>query len=50
VAGIALGITEGIAGRVSPHLLAKGQSALDVSRRVAGAAFLRLLRPSVGLS
>jgi AcrR family transcriptional regulator len=47
--GLALGITEGIAGRLSPHLMAKGQSALKSGRRVAGAAWLRLLRPALGL-
>ncbi len=49
VAGIASGITEGIAGRVSPHLRAKGQAALSAGRRVADAALLRLLRPSMGM-
>lgn len=48
VVGIASGITEGIAGKVSPHLLAKGQSALNGGRRVANAALLRHLRPSAG--
>lgn len=48
VVGLASGITEGIAGRVSPHLLAKGQSALNGGRRVANAALLRHLRPSTG--
>ena len=48
VAGIASGITEGIASRVSPHLLAKGQAALGAGRRVADAALLRLLRLSMG--
>ena len=48
VVGIASGITEGIAGRVSPHLLAKGQAALGAGRRVADAALLRLLRLSMG--
>jgi AcrR family transcriptional regulator len=47
--GLALGITEGIAGRLSPHLMAKGQAALKSGRRVAGAAWLRLLRPSLGV-
>jgi AcrR family transcriptional regulator len=47
--GLALGITEGLAGRLSPHLMAKGQSALKSGRRVAGAAWMRLLRPALGL-
>ena len=47
--GLALGITEGIAGRLSPHLMAKGQAALHSGQRVATAAWLRLLRPALGL-
>jgi AcrR family transcriptional regulator len=49
VAGIASGITEGIAGRVSPHLLAKGHAALSAGRRVADNALLRLFRVSMGM-
>jgi AcrR family transcriptional regulator len=47
VAGLASGITDGIASRVSPHLLATGQAALGAGRRVADTALLRLLRPSM---
>ena len=47
--GLALGITEGIAGRLSPHLMAKGQAAVTTGRKVANAAWLRLLRPSLGI-
>jgi hypothetical protein len=49
VAGIASGITEGIAGRVSPHLRAKGHAALAAGRRVADNALLRLFRVSMGM-
>ena len=49
VAGIASGITEGIAGRVSPHLRAKGHAALSAGRRVADNALLRLFRVSMGM-
>jgi AcrR family transcriptional regulator len=49
VTGLTLGITEGIAGQVSPHLLGKGQAALKAGRRVANAAWLRVLRPALGL-
>jgi AcrR family transcriptional regulator len=45
--GLALGITEGIAGRLSPHLMAKGQAALKTGRKVANAAWLHLLRPTL---
>jgi AcrR family transcriptional regulator len=47
--GLALGITEGIAGRLSPHLMARGQSTLKAGHRVASAAWIRLLRPALGL-
>jgi AcrR family transcriptional regulator len=49
VAGIASGITEGIAGRVSPHLRAKGHAALSAGRRVADNALIRLFRVSMGM-
>jgi AcrR family transcriptional regulator len=49
VAGMASGITEGIAGRVSPHLRAKGHAALAAGRRVADNALLRLFRVSMGM-
>lgn len=48
-AGLALGITEAIAALVAGHLLAKGQPPLEGARRVVGAAWLRLLRPTLGL-
>jgi AcrR family transcriptional regulator len=50
MSGMSAGIADGLAARITPRLLRRGQSAIATGRRVVDSAILSLLRPALGRS